>query len=727
MARADLHVVETGAGTRPDAEDLFAASLRTRRHEMRVTDAGKVTRLPAPIRSAPPAAARPDTGATPRDPRPLGQILIELGLVDPGRLLQAVVMRRREQARLGEILLARGWVAEADLMRALCLQWRTSQVDPRTAPPDARLIDAIGTAECLARGILPWRRVGSVTFVATARPEEFEALRAHLPAGFGPVRMLLATEAQIRAAILAARGRQMLHQAETSVEAGQSARQRHTIRVWAVAAALVLALLAGLVHAPAATIGGLTLLTALILAANMGLRLLAFLAHLRLRRRPSPPPLPLPERLPVISVMVPMFREADIAPRLVARLARLTYPRALTDILLVVEESDSVTRDALAGARLPRWMRVVTVPDGPVRTKPRALNYALNFCRGEVVGVWDAEDEPEPDQLLEVARRFAHAAPEVACLQGRLDFYNPRTNWLARCFTIEYATHFRGVLPGIAALGLVVPLGGTTIFFRRKLLEAVGAWDAWNVTEDADLGMRLARCGLRTEMLDSTTFEEANCRTLPWIKQRSRWLKGFFMTWAVHMRRPLRLWRQIGTAPFLAFQVQMLGCVAGFLLAPLLWACWSMALGAPHPVATLLGGWGSPALFALFLSSEAVNLAIGVFATRAAPRRHLLRWLPTCMLYYPLGCFAGWKAIWEVLHKPFYWDKTTHGVFDAAGEPAAAPAAAAPAGVALHRQVQAAAGARSPEADSLIATARHRARPPEPPESRRVEVIGKIE
>src|SRR5690606_19720700 len=149
-----------------------------------------------------------------------------------------------------------------------CLQWRTSQVDPRTAPPDARLIDAIGTAECLARGILPWRRVGSVTFVATARPEEFEAVRAHLPAGFGPVRMLLATEAQIRAAILAARGRQMLHQAETSVEAGQSARQRHTNRVWAVAAALVLALLAGLVHAPAATIGGLTLLTALILAAN---------------------------------------------------------------------------------------------------------------------------------------------------------------------------------------------------------------------------------------------------------------------------------------------------------------------------------------------------------------------------------------------------------------------------------------------------------------------------
>lgn len=728
MARAELHIVET-ARTAPDAEDLFAASLRTRRHEVRVTDEGKVTRLPAPLRPAP--APAPDAAtASPRDPRPLGQILIELGAVDPGHLLQAVVMRRREQARLGEILLARGWVREPDLMRALCLQWRTSQLDPAAAP-DARLIDAVGAETCLAHGILPWRRVGAVTFIATARPEEFAALREGLPAGFGSLRMLLATESQVRGAILTARGHAILHQAETSVSAVESARQRRNARVWAVAALLVATLAAGMALAPSAALAGLTLLTALILLGTMGLRLTAFLAHLRLRRRRAahpPAPDPLPERLPVISVMVPMFREADIAARLVARLERLTYPRALTDILLVVEESDAVTRAALARAQLPRWMRVITVPDGPVRTKPRALNYALNFCRGGIVGVWDAEDQPEPDQLLKVARRFAAAPPDVACLQGVLDFYNPRTNWLARCFTIEYAMHFRAILPGIAALGLVVPLGGTTIFFRRKLLEDVGAWDAWNVTEDADLGMRLARRGLRTEMLDSTTFEEANCRAVPWIRQRSRWLKGFFMTWAVHMRQPRLLRRQIGTAPFLAFQIQMLGCVAGYLLAPLLWACWMMTLGAAHPVAALLGGRGAGALVALFLSAEAVNIAIGVFANRAPARRHLLRWLPTCFAYYPLGCFAGWKAIWEVLHKPFYWDKTVHGVFDATETPPA-PATPPAQTVALRRLIAAQAGPRSPEAEALRTTALRRAGralDEAPPETHQVEVIGRI-
>ena len=726
MAVADLNNLtrdRVGAAPSPDAEDRFADSLR-RREGVRTGEAGKVAYLPASARRAPPPRPEPQpepvVQCTPRDPRPLGQILIEMEAVSPGHLLQAVAMRRRQQAGLGTILLAQGWVREDDLMRALCRQWRSTRLDA-DAVPDARLIDAIGAETCLARGILPWRRVGAVTFIATARPEEFDTLRTTLPEGFGPLRMLLATEAQVRDAILGARAHAIAQRAETRVPAMESARQRHGVRVWAVAALIVAGLGAALALAPAASVAGLTLLAALILAAIMGLRLAAFAAFLRQRRRLAanpPAPDPLPARLPVISVMVPLFREADIAARLVSRLERLRYPHALTDILLVVEECDDVTREALARADLPRWMRVVTVPDGPLRTKPRALNHALDLCRGQIVGVWDAEDQPEPDQLLKVARRFAAAPPDVACLQGRLDFYNPRTNWLARCFTIEYAMHFRAILPGIAALGLVVPLGGTTIFFRRHLLEDVGAWDAWNVTEDADLGMRLARHGLRTEILDTTTFEEANCRTVPWIRQRSRWLKGFFITWAVHMRQPRLLRRQIGTVPFLAFQIQMLGGVAGYLLAPLLWACWLMTLGAGHPVEAVLGPWGLRALFVLFVTSELINIAIGISANRAAPRRHLLGWLPTCLAYHPLGCFAGWKAIAEVLVKPFYWDKTPHGLFDTDTAPTAPPVAQT---LALHDLIRAQAGPHSPEVAALRATARHRA------DTTTAPIIGRID
>ncbi|WP_317616312.1 glycosyltransferase family 2 protein [Paracoccus mutanolyticus] len=347
-------------------------------------------------------------------------------------------------------------------------------------------------------------------------------------------------------------------------------------------------------------------------------------------------------------------------------------------------------------------MRVVRVPDGPIRTKPRALNYALNFCRGSIIGVWDAEDRPEPDQLHKVARGFHFAAPDVACLQGVLDYYNPRTNWLSRAFTMEYAAWFRGTLAGAAALDLVVPLGGTTLFFRRDLLERVGAWDAWNVTEDCDLGVRLTRRGYRTQMLDTVTHEEACCRLVPWIKQRSRWLKGFVMTWGVHMRDPVGLWRDLGTGRFVALQVQLAASVSQYLLAPVLWSLWLLSLGLPHPVRGLLegrlGGNAIALLFSLFLLAEFLNMAIAAWAVRGRTHRHLLPWVATLHLYFPLGCLAAWKAIYEVVAKPFYWDKTQHGIFDAAEEGAIAVPDAPAALIPLRRTGPAGAAAPQPKA-----------------------------
>ena len=196
------------------------------------------------------------------------------------------------------------------------------------------------------------------------------------------------------------------------------------------------------------------------------------------------------QRLPKVSILVPLFRETEIAHALIARLTRLTYPKCLLDVILVMEEEDETTRKTLAAIDLPPWIRPVIVPDGSPRTKPRAMNYALDFCQGDIIGIFDAEDAPDPDQITIVARRFQTAPPDVVCLQGVLDYYNPRQNWLARCFTIEYATWFRLMLPGLARLGFAIPLGGTTLYFRRDVLEELGGWDAHNVTEDADLGFR---------------------------------------------------------------------------------------------------------------------------------------------------------------------------------------------------------------------------------------------
>lgn len=602
---------------------------------------------------------------------------------------ERLLARRRRGVLPCDLLLANGMVTPEDLLAAEAARRGAVILDPAVDPPEPRLIDRLGAATCLAQGLLPWRRMGHVTVIATARPDLFARREAALTALFGPVLMALTREEAIAEEILRLRAGTLTRRAETLVPEAESCRNWHSGRLPLAAVAGLATLLAAALLASATLLAVLLGWACLTLAATAGLKALAVLAQLRAHGHASAaPPPPAFAHPPMVSLLVPLFGEPAIAARLVARLARLDYPRERLEVALIVEAQDTPTRAALAGSPLPPWMRVIPVPEGRLKTKPRALNYALPFCRGEIVGVYDAEDAPAPDQITRVVERFHARGPRVACLQGVLDFYNPRSNWLSRCFTVEYAAWFRIVLPGLARLGLPVPLGGTTLFVRRAALEALGGWDAHNVTEDADLGLRLARHGYRTELIDSVTEEEANCRPLPWIRQRSRWLKGYMVTWAVHMRRPRQLLTQLGLRGFLGLQVLFLGTISQFLLAPLLWAFWLLSLGFTPPALAPLGP-ALPWLAGLFAAAEAVNLAVNAFAVSGPRHRHLLPWVPTLMAYFPLGALAAYKGAWELLLRPFFWDKTRHGVEDPEDErtgitpetasarlrPAAAPAA----------------------------------------------------
>jgi hypothetical protein len=690
--------------------------------------------------------------------RPLGRMLVESGQLRPATLATALDLCRQTGRPLADVLLHRGWVSRAALGAARARQWGMPPLDLARHPPDPRLLVQVPADLPLTVGLLPLCHAGTATVIAADDPAVFDAWRPVLERRFGPVIGTYAPRDQLVSAALGANGRAVTDLLDTRLDARMSCRSANPRGTRHVALALVAFLAAALLVAPAATAA--MLLTALVgwailtLGAATALKLAAAVAATGTPPRdagrvqpamftkqtprphtPGQPPLPLylrrldrqghppdarhsagDHRLPVISVMIPLFDEAGIAPRLVARLRRLDYPRELTDIILVTEACDTTTRAALDAAGLPPWMRVVTVPEGPLRTKPRALNHALPHCRGSIVGVWDAEDRPAPDQLSVIARRFSDAPPDVACLQGVLDYYDQRRNWLSRCFAIEYAAWFRVVLPGLARLGLVVPLGGTTLFFRRTQLERLGAWDAHNVTEDADLGLRLARAGYRTELVATITEEEPNARAIPWIRQRSRWLKGYAMTWAVHMRDPVRLWRDLGPRRFIGVQILFLGTLSQFLLAPLLWAGWTAALvpGAADagPLRAISG------LSLAFVAAEVVNALIGIIAVRRAGHRHLLVWVPTLIAYYPLATLAAVKALAEVVTRPFYWDKTAHGIFaEAAEEAAATEPAAAPAGpeapvVPKHAPGPRAAPGTAPAED---AAAVHAFRTPRPP------------
>ncbi|MGV8987100.1 MAG: glycosyltransferase [Cypionkella sp.] len=586
--------------------------------------------------------------------------LLRDGVLAPHTLLQALARHsERPGSPLIDLLLDHELVAEGPLYAAL---HRLTGVGPAdlSATADPRLIDRLDPVFCLSERLLPLRKLGHATVIAAADPEVFAKHRSRLEQAFGPVLPSLAPAAKIEAAILAARGTAMARAAETQVALDQSCRSYRkaspaTQRMLLVAAALSLLALRPILAV-------LTLWAVFTLILSTTMKTAAFCASLRKPPAESAKAATL-ARLPVVSVMVALYRESHIAARLVQRLGKLDYPRDCLDIVLVVEEEDHMTRTALAHADLPGWMRVVVVPAGRVKTKPRALNFGLTQCRGSIVGVYDAEDAPEPDQIRKVVARFAQRGLDVACLQGALDFYNPTKNWLARCFTIEYASWFRVVLPGLERLGIPLPLGGTTLFFRREILERLGGWDAYNVTEDADLGMRLARHGYRTEILPTTTLEEANCQGIPWVKQRSRWIKGYMMTYLTHMRQPQTLYRELGPRAFAGFQILFLCSLSQALLAPLLWSLWAFFLGLGHPLAGLIGPSQMTALTALFMICEVINIAIGTLGLKRSGQKLSILWVPTLTLYFPLQAFAAYKAAWEMLHKPFYWDKTTHGTF----------------------------------------------------------------
>lgn len=646
-------------------QDAAASNGAARTHVSISSDAPQFRHSADPTLSQP----KPDTIQQPKRRRPIGQILVDMGAVSPKDILKAAAMRQRENTRIGAILLAHGMVDEQTLYRAIGLQYDALVADFDAQPPDVRLIDQLGADDCLRNGMLPWRLVGGTTIIASCRPEEFAKQRARLTAIFGPVRLAVTSETALHEALLRTRQNALANHAETRVAAEESCRE---IDIKRLSRVLSIAGITGLVIAianPDAAFIALTAWAVLTLVINSSLKVAAVFMQARhgdsqtnrfLSHRSTAP-------LPIVSVMVPLFREREITGRLIKRLSRINYPRELLDICLVVEDDDQVTQAAIATADLPRWMRQITVPPGGVKTKPRALNFALDFCRGSIVGIWDAEDAPEPEQIHKVVRHFDTAKPDVACLQGILDFYNTRTNWLSRCFAVEYASWFRAILPGYEQMGLVIPLGGTTLFFRREAIDELGGWDAHNVTEDADLGLRLARHGYRTELIPTVTQEEANCRPWPWIKQRSRWLKGYAMTWAVHMRSPVKLWRDLGPWRFFGVQALFLGTLSQFVLAPFLWSFWAIVLGLPHPLRDALPHEAFIALGTLFILSEVATVAVGMFATATARHKWLWPWVPTLHLYYPLATAAAIKGLWEILTRPYYWDKTDHGVADNCG------------------------------------------------------------
>lgn len=447
----------------------------------------------------------------------------------------------------------------------------------------------------------------------------------------------------------------------------ESARRRGATRGQAACvliSALVVA--AVIVTFPHYVWDGAVVATWVAFSAAAAWRLLLILAA----RRPSASlPAATPDALlPRYTVIAALYHEAAILPQLVQRLSRLDYPVDRLQAFIALEADDAETLAAARALNLPTWMSILVVPAGEPRTKPRALNHALNRATGEFVTVYDAEDAPHPGQLREAVARFRSGDADLACLQAPLHIRSrgARDAFLDRQFTAEYAALFEVVLPGLARLGLPFPLGGTSNHFRVAALRDAGGWDAWNVTEDADLGFRLWRRGHSLGVLRLPTLETPPGPLERWLPQRTRWIKGYMQTWGVHMRRPWRL----GLRGFLALQMTLgLGVVSAAIHALTLAWVLVLALAAatkgltpatpPVAVAVLAAGvltaWAS-----CWIGARRVGAPYGLRDAISAP------------IYWSLQTLAFVQACWRLVWQPFVWDKTPHEPDPAPKSPAGA-------------------------------------------------------
>lgn len=367
--------------------------------------------------------------------------------------------------------------------------------------------------------------------------------------------------------------------------------------------------------------------------------------------------------LPVYTILVPAYREPHVIGHLMDHLAKLEYPRSKLDVKLLLEIDDPETMAAVQAALPGPHVQIVVVPPTQPRTKPKACNHGLLLAKGQMITIYDAEDQPEPLQLRRAVVAMRQLGPTYVCLQAELAYFNTDQNRITRWFTLDYATWFRSLLPGLIALGMPIPLGGTSNHFRTALLRRLGGWDPFNVTEDADLGMRLARQGFQVGMLDSITLEEANSDFINWVKQRSRWYKGYLLTWLVHMRKPRATYRQLNWRGLLCLNLFVGGTPLMALLNSVFWAMtvlWFLARPAVLQQLFIAPVY-YVGLFCLVFGNLTV-IYLNLLTLRKIDRPDLLGTALLSPLYWAMMSLAAAKAVLQLVFKPSYWEKTTHGL-----------------------------------------------------------------
>lgn len=597
------------------------------------------------------------------------ELIVMSGLVTANQLEIARAAKARSGAHIDETLIALGMLDERRLLDVMAVAWGLEAV--ALASVDAGLARQHSGQRLIAENWMPVRRLpdGRV-LVATARVPDSERAE-HIAAAVGaPVAFGVATSWDIKNAVLRVFSAEIAEGAANELWKQNPMLSARAVlaRGQKVTAVIVsVALLALLVIWPVPTIATLIGLLSIAFLAGTAFKFFISMKGARFdvveRITDAEVARLTDDELPRYTVLVPVFREENIVAQLVANLGRIDWPLDKLEVLVLIEEEDTATRAAFDAANPPANFHVVTVPAGHPQTKPRACNVGLYFATGDYVVIYDAEDTPDPDQLKKAYLAFRHGGEQTSCVQASLNYFNVNENVLTRMFTLEYSYWFDYMLAGLDAFDLPIPLGGTSNHFRTSVLLQLGGWDPYNVTEDADLGIRSSALGYRVGVINSTTMEEANTSIPNFIRQRSRWIKGYLQTTLVHARRPVRLIREIGLTRFLSFALLIGGTPLTFLavipftiLTVLTFVVPASVINQVFPV------WVLWVCLLNFVVGNVVMIYLSMMGPFKRGTFSLILWSFLNPLYWMLHSIAAYKGLWQLITRPHYWEKTDHGL-----------------------------------------------------------------
>jgi len=610
----------------------------------------------------------------------IGEILIRKGLITPEQLEEALEIQKRHGGRIGWILVSLGYVKGLDLFRALAEHYGfefESDLEKLIKGVDKSFIRKFDPQKLANFEIMPARIEGGTLYIYTANPSnikfvEFLSYAAEL-FNFDEVKdvkVTVITDLDLMKIL-----KHFFEDKFIDISVNglfYMSPEDSAVRVFTKTQLFLLYLtvllfVVGLFYKPVFTLVVANLFIQLFYVASNLFKFVVSLAgsFTEIEYKVEEELIKnLDEKdLPVYTILLPVYKEPEVVPDLIDSLKKMDYPPHKLDVLFLVEENDPETLEAIKKAEPPASWRIIIIPDSQPKTKPKACNYGLFFARGKYLVIYDAEDLPEPDQLKKAVVAFRNFPEEYICFQAALNYHNRDTNFLTRMFTLEYSYWFDYMLPGLYRLKMIIPLGGTSNHFRVEKLKELGAWDPFNVTEDADLGVRAFAKGYKVGVINSTTWEEANSRLKNWIRQRSRWIKGYMQTYLVHNRNPLKLLRQVGWRGFISFHLLIGGTPFMFLVNPIMWAVFIYWL--------ITKSLALEPIFPSFILYMAIfNLLFGNFiaiylSMLSVFKRKYYDLLPYALLnpvYWVLHSVASYLALYELFTKPFYWHKTQHGL-----------------------------------------------------------------